>query len=181
MAAIIAMATDIIDNKVTVFAISNIWFQGMDGGVQKGGKNWRTPSTSPLGEGARYQSLSSSRLQPSSIVSSCSRHLGGGRGGGRHCRRNTNGHKHCHGTQHHPHQEYDRSRHHQHISVGDGGGKGERRTPSPSPLGREKTVVVVIANATVVNILMMQLPSRREEEGGHRRRRHGVGGVNDIS
>ena len=64
---------------------------------------------------------------------------------------------------------------------GMGGGKGERRTPSPSPLGREKTVVVVIANATVVNILMMQLPSRREEEGGHRRRRHGVGGVNDIS
>ena len=125
IAAIIAMATDIID-KVTVFAIGNIWFQGMDGGVQKGGKNRTTPSPSPLGEGARYQSLSSSRLQPSSIVSLCSRHLGGGRVGGRHCRRNTNGHKHCHGTQHH-HQEYDRSRHHQHISVGDGGGEGRKK------------------------------------------------------
>ena len=83
MAAIIAMATDIIDDKVTVFAISNIWFQGMDGGVQKGKKNRRTPSPSPLGEGARYQSLlSSSRLQPSSIVSSCRRHLWGGKGWG---------------------------------------------------------------------------------------------------
>ncbi len=81
MAAIIAtMATNIID-KVTVFTIGNIWFQGM-GGEYRRGKNPRSPSPSPLGEGGRLQSLSSSRLQPSSIVSSCGRHLGGGEGVG---------------------------------------------------------------------------------------------------